>query len=576
MISEQPTKISFHMESWLENAGIVGLYRILDDEAEIQDRSLTVPVDLLVNFSDKYFNFFTKANAYGQLTRFQKVLSFKHLLKKWQETNFTDFNNDDLAKLNDWYKNVLKYLAKSNSYKKIYQLIDDDLDVLEKIKLIDGLLKKVNRKNFLKKDPELARELVGQVVEQILMLIKYFERPDSQKYFPAKTLCYTIINNAWNGVSLLNPKTKIINFYDDYQQYFVEPVKEYLAEDHTKDKFVCSTCGRPMKNQKISYGLLNGMGYDTAKKTSNAWDFNNDQFICPICRLMYSCVSAGFSYNMSKQGIFINYNRSLEELIEKNDGVYYNLIQGIKFNDVSPFRAFTTSFAEQLAGKERFELADVQVISYNDGHYNFTVIPPLAAKVIAKAVKSPFGKNNEHNLLSFLYSIGIKDFRGIKYYRIYDEVIRRLFNSTNLVSLIYEMEMLMSSQSSNIRFNQSHIMALLNINTLFLKELFREEGQEVDIKKEDLSSMRGAGVHVLKYYQKHENANKANALAYKLLQAINSSNPEKFMTILLSVYASQHQLVPSRLINTLDQPEIFKQYALAFIAGLIGKNEKGE
>ena len=60
MTSEQPTKISFQMESWLENAGIVGLYRILDDEAEIQDRSLTVPVDLLTNFSDKYFNFFTK------------------------------------------------------------------------------------------------------------------------------------------------------------------------------------------------------------------------------------------------------------------------------------------------------------------------------------------------------------------------------------------------------------------------------------------------------------------------------------------------------------------------------------
>ena len=123
MTSEQPTKISFQMESWLENAGIVGLYRILDDEAEIQDRSLTVPVDLLTNFSDKYFNFFTKSNGYGQLIRFQKILSFKHLLKKWQETSFTDFNNDDLTKLNDWYKNVLKYSAKSNSYKKLYQLI---------------------------------------------------------------------------------------------------------------------------------------------------------------------------------------------------------------------------------------------------------------------------------------------------------------------------------------------------------------------------------------------------------------------------------------------------------------------
>ena len=75
----------------------------------------------------------------------------------------------------------------------------------------------------------------------MLKAIEYFSTDQARKYFPAKTLSYTVINKAWNGVSFLNPQAKNLDFYDDYQNYFVAPVQKYLQEDHSKDKYICSS-----------------------------------------------------------------------------------------------------------------------------------------------------------------------------------------------------------------------------------------------------------------------------------------------------------------------------------------------
>ena len=582
-MTELPATISFHTGSWLENAGIVGINRILGNEnCKVSKNQLTVSTNSLTNFSTKYFNYFTNTRCYGKLTRFQRILAFENQLNKWQQDNFESFTDGDLEHLSKWYRDILKYSIKSNSFKRVYQLINSELDVVEILKSTDKLIKTLEKKNFLSKNPIDAKNILHELVPQLIKIIEYFKQEESKKYFPAKTLSYSIINNAWNGVSFLNPQTKIADFYEDYQKYFVDPVVDYLSIDHSKDKFICSTCGRPIKSQKLSYSFINGMGYDISKKTSNAWNFHNNQFICPICQLMYSCVSAGFNYSMSKQGIFINNNHSLDELIDSNRLILESMIREmIAHGNVSPFRAFSTSFEEQLNSSVRYSVANIQVVTYDHDNYSFTVIPPLAVRVMERATKTEFGKKtNGKNLLSILYPIGIRQFRGSSYYSIYDEVIRRLFNSTNLYSLIYQLELLLNSQSPDVRYNTVHLMALININTIFFQELLDGEEREgvpiMKVNRNELSRMRGAGVHVLNNYQREHAPEKANALGYKLLQALNSGNAEKFMAILLRVYAGQHQLVPSNLVNNIDQPEVFKQYALAFIAGLIGsKDEKG-
>lgn len=131
MASEIPTKINFHLESWLENAGIVGLCRILgENNVEFKKQGIAIPVSALDDFSENYFNFFSNKQHYGRLTRYQRIIDFRNILIKWQENNFAGFDESKLKTLNDWYRDILKYSTKSNSYKKVYKLINSDFDVL--------------------------------------------------------------------------------------------------------------------------------------------------------------------------------------------------------------------------------------------------------------------------------------------------------------------------------------------------------------------------------------------------------------------------------------------------------------
>lgn len=154
MTSETPSTIEFHLESWLENAGIVGLCRIVGDDVTREDQEISIPVTALDNFSEKYFHFFASKQRYGRLTRYQRIIDFKNVLMRWQENDFDDFDAKKLSLLSNWYTNTLKYSIKSNSYKKIYGLIDDNFDTIKALKSTDSLLKKLNRKNFLTKHPE--------------------------------------------------------------------------------------------------------------------------------------------------------------------------------------------------------------------------------------------------------------------------------------------------------------------------------------------------------------------------------------------------------------------------------------
>ena len=239
--------------------------------------------------------------------------------------------------------------------------------------------------------PKKAEEILQKLINQLLKIIEYFSTSQAKKYFPAKTLNYIIINKAWNGVSFLNPQTKNLDFYEDYQNYFVVPVQEYLQEDHAKDKYVCSTCGRPVKKLKYSYGFINNMGYDLNKKTSNAWNFKNDLYICPICQFLYSLIPAGFTYNMRGQGIFINENSSIRNLQGKNDLVFSNMMRKISDSTrTSPYRALSAAFKDEEASGQHAPLGNIQLITYDTDHYNFQIVPIVASKVLTKAVEHTY------------------------------------------------------------------------------------------------------------------------------------------------------------------------------------------
>lgn len=571
--------IDFRINSWLENAGIVGLTRILKANPRYRksykEKENTLEVDPKVfdNFSDLYFNFFIK--NYGQATRYWRIVSEENFLKSLKDNGFKDFDNKRLKELTDWFDNVLKYSVNSASYKKVIKFINSDYDIKAEVKDCNKKIRTLNKKNFLTKSPEEAKEILQELINQLLKAIEYFSTDQARKYFPAKILSYTVINKAWNGVSFLNPQAKNLDFYDDYQNYFVAPVQKYLQEDHSKDKYICSTCGRPIKRLEYSYGFLNDMGYDLNRKTSNAWNFKNDLYICPVCQFLYSLVPAGFTYNMASQGIFINENSSIRNLQGKNDATFNSMIRDIRSNtQTSPYRAFSAAFRDAEVSGQNAALANIQLITYNNDHYNFQIIPIVASKVLIKAVEKKYTVKQTGEVKSYLanlYNAGISNFRGAGYYSILDNVLNCLFNNTNLFRIIQELELLKVGNTAGCYYNTFQIMTVIRMNGWFLNELhkYRRSENAMKVEEDKLTKARGCGMHVRMGY---DNENKAKTLAYKMLEAIRANSTDRFMELLLNAYLYLDKTVPKIFIETQSNTEVFKEYAFAFIAGLIGSS----
>ncbi|MEK3530376.1 hypothetical protein AAA431_11555, partial [Lactobacillus crispatus] len=105
---KMPKQIQFKLNSWLENAGIVGLTRILPkDKYEGDWNTLSVSTDELDNFANDYFSFFVK--KYGKYIRYQQIVSMKDQLQNWQDDEFDNFDENNLEILLKWFDSTLKY-----------------------------------------------------------------------------------------------------------------------------------------------------------------------------------------------------------------------------------------------------------------------------------------------------------------------------------------------------------------------------------------------------------------------------------------------------------------------------------
>lgn len=571
--------IDFKLSSWLENAGIVGLTRILPkSKYKINNNVLHINIDALDNFADYYFKFFI--DTYGFNTRYQKILNMKSKLLDWQDNNFKDFNENDLKQLLDWFNNVLLYFVKQNSVIKVINTINSNFDVIAETKNCNKLIRTLKKKNELNKNHDEAIETLKLLITKLLPIFTYFDAPEAHKLFPATNLSYQIIRNAWDGVSFLNPKTKsnYHDLYEDFQDYFANSVKKYLTDNHDKDKHICANCGLPIaSHDKLSgYSFLTGMGFDVARKSSNAWNFEVTSYLCPICRLLYTCVSAGFTYNFTYQGIFINSDSSIDELKAVNDKVLLAMTTTLtKKSTTTPYQAFTSIFQDKAIESEKYVLANVQVVSYHgskdDGIYTFRVIPVVASEVLKYAAEHTF--SNGSSMLDTLYAAGVKGFKGQNYYNIFSAVVDKLLNGTNLTSLIHDLLLLKATNADGCYYSVFQVVCLIRMNSQLINKILQKKGEQMQVTEEKLSKMRSCGAIIREEYTKF-NENKSQALAYHMLDALRANNVKRFMDLLLNAYLYLNKIVPRTFIDSQTNIQVFEQYGYAFVAGLIGKIDK--
>lgn len=544
--------IRLYMEDWLYNSGLVGFYNILKgsgDEVIIDGNYLEFNPEVLKEFEKKYFNYFL--NKYKEVLSLNKILSFEEFILHHEESDFKEFTDKSLAFTNKYISEVAKKQLKSNSYKSAYELIKLPVDILELEKGLKtiSLNKKQNIKDVL---PEIKNTfyLLKKVIE-------YLKLEESKKYIGAKNAMYTVIKNGWNGICFLNPQTKQKDMYIDYKEYFIDPVNGYISEEKSKFKYTCFSCNREMKDFSNDLSFLNSTGFDVSRKSSHVWDFQNDVAICPICKLIYSCVPAGVSY-MYDKGIYINDNSSMQNAININYKIYreiYNIGEGDK---KLTYKALVDSINEEFNDKIKYELADIQLIRYEEEKYRFNILSRRSLHII----------RNSKDDLNILLNCGFKEINT--YFNVYELVIDRLLNSQNMFTLIHKLLHYKLSQPKDSYYNSFHIIRILNINTRFLKEVGYMKELEKDIVKDGNTS----GYYLRERYRSRGAIDKLSGISYRLLNSLKTNNTESFMDTLLNCYLYAKLPVPEVFLGALRSEGEFKTIGYAFVAGLIeGKRD---
>ena len=603
------TQLEFKPDNWLENAGIIGLTRILrpdqykiekytDSEFNIPEYKLLVDVKALDTFVNQYFDYFI--DKYGKYTRYQRILDKKQYLLKLKEDNFKEFDNskgdltkDDIKALTDQYDDTVKYAFCSlKSFDQTAQYLHSRFDEISQVKSMNKLETELKQKKTLS-NPKLFDAMLREFVDKWLEIIAYLEQDKPAKYYQAKLLGYNIIQNAWSNASFLDPAnmSKVSpDIFENFKKVFVQPIRDYLDADHSKDKYQCATCGRTYKRKKDVRPItfLNDMGYDFGKKQSNAWNLQNTLYVCPICQLMYVSIPAGFAYNMMHQGIFVNSTFNINVLKRENDNILNRMINNLNtLTSFSTYRALSLAYQKEVGFGQNYALKNVQIVTYNKDHYQAEITSNMMSSVLSKAAKYTFKSGD--TLLESLMHMYINDYKGQKPYSIFDVIMQCLLNNTSLDNLIYELTWLKLTNTKGVHYSASGIMSVILLNNLMINYRNDQENKlnklkgntdmaKTNLTAKDLHTARFLGILLYRAYDSKNSVKKLQGIAYKLSNSIKNMNIDSYMDTLSSAYEYIQNVpglqIPEFFTDNLNNSETFKQYAQAFNAALIGTPAK--
>lgn len=544
-------EVVIELGTWQYNAGIAGLCNILEKngtEINIHEDRLIFNSEedlkkALENFEEKYFNYLIE--KYEKTLSWYKIVSYKEKLQDIKN-NFEILDEKKFQELDKHIKEVLKYYIKSASYKAAYELIGRNIDPLKLEKELKPVSIKKNEKISDKKDEIL------EMIDKALVLTEYCEK--GKEYLAGKNVIYTLIKNAWNGVCFLNPQTKEKDFYKDFKNYFVDTAVSYLDEDKSKYKYECFVCDGKIKNFDNDFSFLNQTGFDTARKPSHAWNFLNNAGMCPLCRLIYSCIPAGFNY-VYGNGIFINSNQSLTELLRVNRLVYEKIYNHNTKNEGSSsltYRALAEALKDEKEENLKYELADIQVVRYENEKYYFNILSKNIIKVI----------RNSKNDLDFLTKAWYREINTD--FRIYEEVMKRVLNNENLFTLIYKLLFYKTSREKDCHFTANHVMNILNINYRILEGVGLMENKEKFNRE-----AKAAGFYLREKYLNKKAEHKIPGLCYRILNGIKTNNRKMVMDTMFNMYLYVESPVSNVIAKMLDDDKSLEQFGYGFVAGFL-------
>lgn len=548
--------IEIKMSDWLYNAGLVGLVNALrfnKDEVEITNNSVKVDISVLNNFEEKYFNYLS--NKYLVFTSWYRITDFQKTIDSIKEKD--SYNQEDVDIINNHIE-FLKTKLSSNSYVKAYGNIED--------KTVDLLSESKDLKKISKKKKETFDDIKADIDNQLLSIeriIEFINKPCVKKHLIAKDLTYTVISNFWSDRSFLHRTKSDADIFKEFKDYFIDGIAEYNLEDKSKAKYSCFNCNGKINKLNDSHTLtwIQNIGADGNKKASHFWGLNRDDYICPICNLVYCCIPLGFIF-LKGNGFFINNNSTVQTLLDSNN---YALKSNSKILELEykSYLKIADSFNNYTISRIENEIKNIQIIKLNTSN----VFSPYTFNILSKDMVAFLNKNSkklslllDKNILWYTDSSNNKHF-----IHLYKETIDRMYKNENLFSLInFALNKIVRREYHGFK----EVEILLNINNDFLKG---GDNMNSNINSKKIYKIRCLGNELKRSYEIRGASNKINGISYKLLNAIKVKDTNRFLDTLINAYAYLGIEIPTVFLDCLGNESTFQTVGYAFMLGLMGE-----
>ena len=349
----------------------------------------------------------------------------------------------------------------------------------------------------------------------------------------------------------------------------------------------------------------NNLRYTTA--VSNISGFNKDNLnlvhfyvkskqrqlpICEICNIIFLSASLGFTSIESlridrdttlNKFVFVNNNASVEELFRDNEMIDFVLN---KKEENPLIKFFTEKLVFTHEKTSPLTLNGISVISLGiqlqrkGGKNNYTIKAKNFNVSYEKARLFTQEKLTESLRKLSKASLKLKEGRGSRTVNILEKVVTQLLTDSISFTFIYKLFRYYLKDRNNknkpssdveVYFNPFQIFQILNTYFQYLK-LFGG-GSMKTLEERELRQAWRKGKELRSFFEDARQENKIDSIAFKLLNALRTSNYPRFMDILLRVYAGFSKEVPYFLVKGAQNPEIFQLLGYSFVAGFLGEEK---
>lgn len=574
-INYKEKEFTILLDSFLYNAGVVGLLNVLEMAGkisieEVVERSknsnrITLPLDKLDGFETDYKN--------------AMLEMYKHTAKANQfvgayESYSMDSSIENLKKMIIGFQIITD--KNRNSPLHVFVLMPDAIyegkafTKDEKITFIKNCDTELKACNNLKPKKGTTQETIDE--KYIALHEKYKTLIDcayeNREEFLMKDLSFTIFNSFFGEKAFTNKSNFSLTSNETYAKVFLDPLGWFVDKKIKDVNYQCSNCKADIDTKSgtrnghkvglSGYVWIRGLGVDSVKKKSMFWNFEQDDLLCPICAIVYSCIPFGFSVfnDYGNMAFFFNSNKSIRTLWQLNSTLKEKMTNIARVSKEDIFGVYLENFGNNLS---EHDMKSIQSIRFENERYSVKTVSTYHLNFFREKHKEL------KSLRGYKFIIGKSGQMDI-WLDVYQEAVKAILDGYSLNPLIHKVIMYNIKERKLAPYHLGTLLQLENYKNNIKRG---ESGSMNTISEKQLYFISSIGQTMKSKILSKSSDNKLKGYVYKLESLVRVNDKHRFISELSRMHATYEVELPTLLIKALND-DLFKTLGNAYIIGLLG------